>query len=414
LSFTASAFAATVWLVGAQVALATENGPENSSVDLVREIIEHETVRNPRSTGAAAAPAAAATATPADSPTPAATAADGQSAIAPISWPPGLEPRSAAISPTPLATDKLPTADFLVITWTYDETNTLAHLFTPGVNLNQWYMYSRNWSSFAPLFWQKSGPATGTTTLSGAPNRHYHTLGSYYITRIGSHKVLCFRSNLHVQTDGPKMPVIKLCKQLIAEVQPHTIITTGTGGAIGKEIKLGDVVVAGSARFKFVNYTKLSYANKTYACTKYGASVFTKLSDKMLAANAGKLAPLSNGLPAIYYPGSKIANPAVVTTDAFLWDDVANSFGLQEMGNMVEMDAAAVGEAISEAHSRARWVSVRNASDPQMNCAGLDSYKLSCDGKTCQDIARCIYEQYGQFTTVSSVLATWAIIAAGK
>lgn len=68
-------------------------------------------------------------------------------------------------------------------------------------------------------------------------------------TRIGSKKVLCFKSNLHMNTDGPDLPLADLWKQVIADVKPKLIITTGTAGAIGAPMKLGDVLVATSASF---------------------------------------------------------------------------------------------------------------------------------------------------------------------
>jgi hypothetical protein len=52
-------------------------------------------------------------------------------------------------------------------------------------------------------------------------------LASYYPTRIGSKKVLCVKSELHLNQDGKKtgagtatLPVAKLVRQMIDEVKP--------------------------------------------------------------------------------------------------------------------------------------------------------------------------------------------------
>jgi nucleoside phosphorylase len=61
---------------------------------------------------------------------------------------------------------------------------------------------------------------------------------------------MCFKSELHLSQDGPKMPIAALWRQLIAEVKPKLVITTGTAGGIGAGVELGDVVVAKSVRVR--------------------------------------------------------------------------------------------------------------------------------------------------------------------
>jgi purine-nucleoside phosphorylase len=60
---------------------------------------------------------------------------------------------------------------------------------------------------------------------------------------------MLFKSGLHLAYDRPATPVRKFMRELADTVKPKTFITTGTGGGIGSDVALGDVVVAGTVRF---------------------------------------------------------------------------------------------------------------------------------------------------------------------
>jgi hypothetical protein len=79
--------------------------------------------------------------------------------------------------------------------------------------------------------------------------RYFHSLGLYFPCQIGSAKVLLFKSGLHFAYDGPATPVKKLMVEIAQTVSLKLFITTGTAGAIGSDVLLGDVVVGGSVRF---------------------------------------------------------------------------------------------------------------------------------------------------------------------
>ena len=66
------------------------------------------------------------------------------------------------------------------------------------------------------------------------------------------------------------------------------------------------------------------------------------------------------------------------------------------------MDEAALALAATDLDDPPVWVSVRNASDPQMDGSSLDEETRK---------AAAIYEQYGYWTTVGSAIACWALIA---
>ena len=89
----------------------------------------------------------------------------------------------------------------------------------------------------------------------------------------------------------------------------------------------------------------------------------------------------------------------MVTTDIFAYDDATNHYGLQGLGSMVEMDDAVLALACEELGNNApHWLSIRNASDPQVS-ATFD-----------KDQAAKIYEKYGYWTSLTSVIASWACV----
>jgi hypothetical protein len=77
--------------------------------------------------------------------------------------------------------------------------------------------------------------------------------------------------------------------------------------------------------------------------------------------------------PAIFAsPTTNVPLPEVVTTDFFAFDDTSNTFGLQGLGAAVEMGDAVLGMVIEQlGPSAPRWIAVRNASDPEIDSAGL-------------------------------------------
>ena len=140
-----------------------------------------------------------------------------------IPWPAGLAPVPVPLLQRPQPTDALPACDYLAVTWTVAEAKALADVLTPGCDSRtDWYPYAKDFDSiYAPLI------------RKGAPAYDSRRLGSYFLTEIGGKKVLCYKSELHMSQDGPKLPVRLLWKQLIAETQPKMVITTGTAGGIG-------------------------------------------------------------------------------------------------------------------------------------------------------------------------------------
>jgi hypothetical protein len=314
---------------------------------------------------------------------------------APIPWPAGLAPTPTA-TPAPSPTAPLPGCDVLVVTWTVEEAKSLADTLTPG------FPSKTAWFPYAHLFETDYKPLI----RPGAPSLESNRLGSWYPTRIGAKRVICFKSELLLSQDGPKLPIAKLWAQLIQETGAGLIITTGTAGGIGAGIVLGDVVVASSVRFDCQKtFADAPFHNAIYPCPALAQTQFLA-AQGLFAANMNHLPPSSRPPRIFTTPSDGISPIDVVTTDFFAFDDSTDHYELESLGAAVEMGDAVLGMVISQQGAGApAWAAVRNASDPQIDSTGLTLAQAA--NKAAQ-----IYERFGYWTTIPSAITCWAIIAA--
>ncbi len=315
--------------------------------------------------------------------------------LTPIPWPAGKAPKPQPVT-KPNANSPLPPCDYLVVTWTVAEALALSDILTPGYrSKTDWYYYIHLFNSdYKPII------------KGGAPSLKSKRLGSWFITKIGSKKVMCFKSELHLARDGSKLPVLMLWKQLIEEVKPTLVITTGTAGAIGKNVLLGDVVVSKNVRFDCARMFKNQpFNNQVYTSpTAIVKKNLTTAESKLLKANADKLPAAPRTPKMIYKTSASIKRTDVVTTDFFAYDNTTNTYQLQSLGSAVEMGDAVLGLACQQLGAGAPgWLAIRNASDPQIDGTLAHSEQVS--------MAARIYEKYGYWTTVNSAIACWAMIA---
>src|SRR5689334_12499836 len=166
------------------------------------------------------------------------TTATGLSRFTDIPWPDGLAPKTG---PRPAGTGRgpLPRADVLVVTWTVDEGHALSRVLTPGKDSrNDYVPYAHNFA------------AISRKMSKGCPALEAKRLGAYWTTTIGGKKVVVFKSDSHLSQDTRKLPAgdgtlpnFDVWKQIIEEVRPALVLTTGTAGGIGTRVEVGDVVV---------------------------------------------------------------------------------------------------------------------------------------------------------------------------
>jgi Phosphorylase superfamily len=321
------------------------------------------------------------------------TAATGFSRYTDIPWPAELAPKTGA-TPSGSTDNPLPQADVLAVTWTVDEGHALSRVLTPGKDShNDYFSYTHNFASLA----KKMRP--------GCPALEAKRLGAYWTTTIGGKSAVVFKSDSHMSQDGPQLPNIDVWKQIITEVQPKLVITTGTAGGIGAQFEVGDVVVSPVVRFDCT----AKFKNEPFHSAHYSsAAPKTKYFDtakKLFEANAGQL-PKDNTRPPniVRVAASELAS-SVMTTDFFGFDTSDNHYHLQGLGDVSEMGDAVLGLVASQMGNTApRWLAVRNVSDPQIKAEGTIRQQAA--------VAAQIYKGFGRWSSVCSAVVCWALIAA--
>lgn len=380
-----------------------------------------------------------------------------EAAVAPLvdlglPWPAGEAPvpQPWADGALPSPDDPLPRGDVLVITWTVAEHEALADVLTPGYSRNTWARYARRFDDhYKPQI------------RARAPALNVRRLGSYFRTEIAGKKLVCFKSELHLNQDGVRtgpgkatLPVKDLFHQLIDEVQPSLVITVGTAGANfppkqttmvdGFECspcELGDVMITRGAKFRLSReFAQEPFAHASYRCESF--QIPQARLDKarnLLAVHAGKLREPAFGPPHTGYnwplPGTL---PGFENTPDFKFDGVdfpefhpilttdffefgTSDNGLWNEGCGVEMGDAVLGLAIEERRANGRstpdWLVVRNASDTQINGKLPDRGAPHIEPSMRRGLdmqahwAVWYYETYGYWTSVSSAIAVWAMVA---
>jgi hypothetical protein len=318
----------------------------------------------------------------------------------PVPWPSGHVPTPAPLNPAPLPTDDLSKFrgyDAVVVTWTSAEAATLAALFTPGYPTSAWYQYRHNLPAYIPLVTGADAPFNSTEAETA---RYYHSLGLYFPCLIGGARVLLFKSGLHLDYDGPATPVRTLMAEIAQAVQPKVFITTGTGGGIGREVVLGDVVIAGLVKFDCTAQFKTKpWHDAVSETTPVPSACLPLITPALTKINAARI-PNARPTPKIWAS----SQDTIITTDFYGFDDSTNYYKLQGLGQVCDMGDAMVGMALQQ-FPNIQWFAIRNASDPQ-----IPNPNHNIDEASKQ--ASEIYSQYGALTTAASVIATWAVIDA--
>jgi Phosphorylase superfamily len=240
----------------------------------------------------------------------------------------------------------------------------------------------------------------------GCPARNAKRLGAYWMTTIGTKSVVVFKSDSHMSQDGPKLPNLTVWRQIIDEVRPSLVITTGTAGGIGPSSQVGDVVVSPVVRFE----CQTKFKAEPFATAHYSnALADTSKSDvakNLFTTNADQLPKDNTRPPTITVDTPDDLSACVVTTDFFGFDTSDNRYGLKGLGAVSEMGDAVLGLAMSQPGAPAlKWLAVRNVSDPQIKADGLTPKEQG-------DLAAQIYKGFGRWSSVCSAITCWACIAA--
>ena len=321
------------------------------------------------------------------------TTVTGLSRYADPPWPKGLAPKTGPV-PKGGPAQPLPPADVLVVTWTVDEGHALSRVLTPGKDSrNDYQPYTHNFASIS------------SKMRARCPAKLAKRLGSYWTTKIGDKSVVVFKSESHMSQDGPKLPNRDVWRQIISEVKPKLVLTTGTAGGIGAEFEVGDVVVSPIVRFDCIKkFEREPFAQSHYSSTPAKSKFFTT-AKKLFKANEGQLPKDNTRPPKITVVAPKALPQCVLTTDFFGFDTSDNHYKLQGLGDVSEMGDAVLGLVSQKMGSNApRWLAIRNVSDPQIKAQGT----LKDQAK----IAAQIYKGFGRWSSVCSAIVCWAVIAA--
>jgi nucleoside phosphorylase len=314
-------------------------------------------------------------------------ASSGLSKFHDISWPaglapmPGTKPRGAS----------LPQADVLIVTWTVDEGHALSRVLTPGFDSrDDWKPYTKNYAEISAQM------------RNGCPAKELGRLGTYWTAKIGSRKVVFFKSDSHLSQDGPALANATVWRQIIEDCKPAWVITTGTGGGIGRSFEVGDVIVSRFVTFDCKNeFRRLD--GDSYASPHDPPLTRFHEAESLFEANAEFLPPGNARKPKIVLADR--AATGILTTDFFGFDNSDDTYGLQGKGDLSEMGDAVLGMVCQQLGTDApAYVIVRNVSDPEISSAGLtlrQQTKLAAD----------IYKAYGRWSSVCSAIACWAIVA---
>jgi nucleoside phosphorylase len=337
-----------------------------------------------------------------------------------IPFPDGLAPQ-----PQPLAsTDPnapLPEADVVVITWTVDELAALAKVMTPGVSAAHWQKYARNFAQYQP------------NIRRYAPAQNARRLGTYQPVQVGQRRVLCMKSDLHLNQDGiatgvgtATLPVKDFFHQIIAEAKPSLILTIGTAGSVFERFALGDVVVTRAAKFRLSQeFRNEPFNGQTYRsewplpsreAMRPAVTLMHLFADDLIEP------PFAPPTKRFRFSSEPIQAPGnrpdlrldgddmpefhpILTTDYFEYGTSANR--LDREGAAVEMGDAALGLACSELADPPRWAAVRNMSDPVIN-GDLPAKDFHLNEQTTWAVG--YYTAYGHYTSIVGALAAWGIV----
>jgi hypothetical protein len=328
------------------------------------------------------------------------TKSTGLSRFTDIPWPNGLAPVTGGKPGS--GAGPLPRADALVVTWTVDEGHALSRVLTPGKDSrNDYVPYTHNYTSIA------------RTMSPESPAVQAKRLGAFWTTTIAGNNVVVFKSESHLSQDTNRrlpadgvLPNALLWKQIIEEVQPKVVLTTGTAGGIGKDFEVGDVIVSSVVRFDSQNWLKSAPFHAASYESQPAATKYLTEAEGLFNANAGQLPTDNTRPPKIVQVAPADLASSVVTTDFFGFDTSDNHYKLWGLGDVSEMGDAVLGMVAQQlGQSAPRWLAIRNVSDPEINAAGLTLKQQAA-------FAANIYKAFGRWSSVCSAIVCWAQIAA--
>ena len=352
--------------------------------------------------------------------------------LAPIEW-----KRVDAEPPRPLRLERsehapLPHAPIVILTWTDAEWAALEHVFCSSTrSLSPEQARSGNWQR-EWIAYKRSYRALEKSLPSHAPSRTLGAWGRYRMATLGPERapVLLVKSDMHLATDGPGLPLEEFIRRIALEARPELLLTIGTAGGARLDQCIGTIVVSNAFQLDLDG----ELAGRPGRGDLFGSGYRPDLAllervrgrlFRRIPVQRGELRRLASAVgcsldqvmnPTIE-PGRLtkrcqpwlVGDPAaptslirpVLTSNGYRLGTTDENYGPY---SCLEMDDALVARAASR-HAL-RVGSVRNVSDPVVNA------KL--DPKTQESWSYSMYATYGLYTSENGALAAWALVKGGR
>lgn len=321
--------------------------------------------------------------------------------------------------------------DTVIITWTSAEWAAFDHVFcNSDLTLphdfeddetwrKEWKYFSIGWSAIEDVLTDRS------------PSKNHQAWGACRIVRLPQNgkNVLLFKSDMHISTDGPKLPLLNMVEQIIQSFTPKQILTIGTAGGARTTDALGTANITNAAHFdltKEFDGVDQDFNHKTFTSPwKPSVGLLQKLNPLLMTTpvtdaelellvekNSSELTDPATGKPYsldqlknnLVTPGdidpkiNILPGDPVLTTNGY---QVANTSGNYANYAAMEMDDAVIAMMAGKCHIDCGIV--RNISDPVQNVDLAEKVQGNWGG--------IIYSEYGLYTSFNGALAAWAAVA---
>ncbi len=318
----------------------------------------------------------------------------------------------------------LPKADVIIITWTSAEWAAFDHVFCDSATpmhhssgegwQKKWVPYSHNYAKLL------TPPVTNNNFIKGhSPSLYNKAWGTFCMVKLGNgKKAILFKSELHISTDGPNIPLITMIENMVKDSKAGLVLTIGTAGGSRPADTIGSVNITNGGHFllsgqlKEKPFNNKSYSSKwkpkTGLLAKVRKNLITtpvtmphleELAKKMKGGYTLKQLINKTIEPGKIKPLANVLTEPVLTTNSFV---IGTTSGEYKKYAAMEMDDAAI--AMTCAELKVNFGVVRNISDPVQNA------KLPYEAQ--KNWGSTIYSNYGLYTSYNGALCAWAIASA--
>ncbi len=323
--------------------------------------------------------------------------------------------------------------DMVIMTWTSAEWAAFDHVFcNSDQSMPYEYYENEHWHDGWQYYHNGWDKIAGELT-SKSPSVTHKAWGSGRIVEFPANgkKALLFKSDMHISTDGPDLPLRSMVQQLITDFKPNFVFTIGTSGGSRVHDCIGTANITNAARFDLSGEfapKHYPFNHKTFENDwKPNDSLLKKLRDsgllmetpvtenKLEELRAANLKELKNPDTGEAYTLKELANAEiapgavppkinalpgmpVLTTNGYV---VGNTSGNYDDFAAMEMDDAVIGMISNE--NKVSWGICRNISDPVQNAGINEEVQGNWGG--------IVYGGYGLYTSFNGALAAWASVA---